>query len=62
MTTNTHFEGVWPAITTPFNDDLTVDHGFFAEHCRWLVDHGCTGIVALCSLGEATTLSRADKR
>ncbi len=59
---NTSFQGVWPAITTPFNPDLTVDHGFFAEHCRWLVDHGCSGIVALGSLGEAATLSSTEKR
>jgi 4-hydroxy-tetrahydrodipicolinate synthase len=55
------WRGVIPAITTPFNEDLSVDHGFLAAHCRWLVDNGCTGVVALGSLGEGATLSAAEK-
>jgi len=39
--------GVYSAITTPFTADLSVDHAFLREHARWLVDEGCTGIVAL---------------
>ena len=53
--------GVFSAITTPFAADLTVDHGFLREHARWLVDRGCTGIVALGSLGESATLSFDEK-
>jgi 4-hydroxy-tetrahydrodipicolinate synthase len=53
--------GVFPAITTPFKQDLTVDHDFIARHVSWLVDHGCTGIVALGSLGESATLSFEEK-
>lgn len=56
-----NWKGVLPAITTCFNDDLTVDHASIAEHCRWLVDNGCTGIVALGSLGEGATLSYDEK-
>jgi 1-pyrroline-4-hydroxy-2-carboxylate deaminase len=57
-----NWNGVMPAVTTPFNQDLGVDHGFLAEHCRWLLDNGCTGIVALGSLGEGATLSVAEKQ
>ena len=53
--------GVMPAITTAFHDDLSVDHAFIANHARWLIDHGCSGIVALGSLGEGATLSFAEK-
>lgn len=53
--------GVFPAITTPFTRDLTVDHDFLARHVSWLVDHGCTGIVALGSLGESATLEFEEK-
>ena len=53
--------GVMPAITTCFNDDLTVDHTFVARHANWLIDNGCTGIVALGSLGEGATLSFDEK-
>ncbi len=53
--------GVFPAITTPFHDDGSVDETFLAEHVRWLIDRGCRGIVALGSLGEGATLTFAEK-
>ena len=55
------WRGVMPAITTGFDESLRVDYGFLAEHCRWLIDNGCTGIVALGSLGEGATLSFDEK-
>lgn len=55
------FEGVMPAITTPFKRDLTIDHDFVAKHVNWLIDHGCTGIVPLGSLGEGNTLGFDEK-
>ncbi len=57
-----NWNGVMPAITTPFNQDLGVDYRFLAEQCRWLLDNGCTGIVALGSLGEGATLSFDEKQ
>src|ERR1700719_3024658 len=56
-----NWNGVMPAVTTCFNQDLAVDHPFVAEHCRWLLDNGCAGIVALGSLGEGATLSFDEK-
>ena len=53
--------GVFSAITTPFTPDLAVDHAFLREHTAWLVDNGCTGIVALGSLGESATLTFDEK-
>lgn len=55
------WRGVMPAITTPFNEDLSVDHAFVAKHCNWLVDNGCTGIVTPGSLGESATLTIDEK-
>ncbi len=55
------WRGVIPAITTPFNEDLTIDHGSLAEHCRRMIDNGCNGVVALGSLGEGATLSLREK-
>jgi 4-hydroxy-tetrahydrodipicolinate synthase len=55
-----NWRGVMPAITTCFNQDLSVDHGFMTQHCRWLLDNGCAGIVALGSLGEGATLLFAE--
>ncbi|HET9424154.1 MAG TPA: dihydrodipicolinate synthase family protein [Gemmatimonadaceae bacterium] len=53
--------GVFTAITTPFDESLAVDHRFLGEHANWLVESGCTGIVALGSLGEAATLQFDEK-
>ena len=55
------WKGVMPAITTCFNHDLSIDYPFMVEHCRWLLDNGCTGIVALGSLGEGATLAFDEK-
>lgn len=55
------WHGVMPAITTPFRPDLSVDHEFLVRHVRWLADAGCTGIVALGSLGEGATLDSEEK-
>lgn len=56
-----NWTGVMPAITTCFDADLQVDHNFVAQHCRWLLDNGCVGIVPLGSLGEGATLSFDEK-
>lgn len=56
-----NWNGVMPAITTCFDQNLQVDHSFMTDHCRWLLDNGCTGIVCLGSLGEGATLSFDEK-
>ena len=56
-----NWKGVMPAITTSFNQDLTIDHGYVGEHCLWMLENGCGGIVALGSLGEGATLSYDEK-
>lgn len=53
--------GVLPAITTPFNADLSIDHGFLKKHASWMMDAGCVGMVAPGSLGEGGTLSHEEK-
>ena len=55
------WKGVMPAITTCFDGNLKVDFSFVAEHCSWLVENGCTGIVPLGSLGEGATLTFDEK-
>ncbi|HKG45680.1 MAG TPA: dihydrodipicolinate synthase family protein [Pyrinomonadaceae bacterium] len=53
--------GVMPATTTAFDEQLNVDHAFVAQHAKWLIDNGCTGIVTPGSLGESATLSFDEK-
>jgi Dihydrodipicolinate synthase/N-acetylneuraminate lyase len=55
------WRGVFPAITTPFHADLTVDHDALAKHVAWMIDSGAGAIVPLGSLGEASTLSFDEK-
>jgi dihydrodipicolinate synthase/N-acetylneuraminate lyase len=55
------WSGVFPAITTPFAADGSVDHIALAAHVTWLADAGCSGIVTGGSLGEAATLSLPEK-
>jgi 4-hydroxy-tetrahydrodipicolinate synthase len=55
------FTGVMPAMTTAFNNDLSVDHAFVARHAQWLIENGCTAIICLGSLGESPTLRFDEK-
>lgn len=53
--------GIFPAITTPFREDLSIDYQAFVAQAQWMVRIGCRGIVALGSLGESPTLAREEK-
>jgi 4-hydroxy-tetrahydrodipicolinate synthase len=55
------WRGVMPATTTAFDEQLNIDHAFVAKHARWLIDEGCTAIIAPGSLGEGATLSFDEK-
>jgi 1-pyrroline-4-hydroxy-2-carboxylate deaminase len=55
------WHGVMPALTTAFKQDLSVDIEFIGRHAKWLVNNGCTGILALGSLGEGATLTSSEK-
>jgi len=56
------WQGVVPAITTPFKPDLSVDADLLVKQVDALVRAGCTGIVALGSLGEGGSLSFDEKK
>lgn len=55
------WQGVIPAITTEFHPDLSVDYEAVGRHTRWMIDSGCTGVMALGSLGEGSTLAYDEK-
>jgi 1-pyrroline-4-hydroxy-2-carboxylate deaminase len=55
------WRGVMPATTTAFDEQLNIDHAFVAKHAMWLIDSGCTAIIAPGSLGESATLSFEEK-
>jgi 4-hydroxy-tetrahydrodipicolinate synthase len=56
------WQGVIPAITTPFKPDLSVDADLLVKQVDALVRAGCAGIVALGSLGEGGSLSFDEKK
>jgi 1-pyrroline-4-hydroxy-2-carboxylate deaminase len=55
------WHGVVVASALPFNNDLTVDYGAFADHVRWLAENGCNGVVPNGSLGEYQCLTPAER-
>jgi 4-hydroxy-tetrahydrodipicolinate synthase len=56
------WQGVLPAITTPFLPDLSVDASLLVEQVDALARAGCAGVVALGSLGEGGSLSFDEKK
>jgi 1-pyrroline-4-hydroxy-2-carboxylate deaminase len=56
-----NWKGVMPAITTCFDSALRPDTAFITQHARWLLESGCTAIIALGSLGEGATLAWDEK-
>ncbi|MGW2147889.1 dihydrodipicolinate synthase family protein [Nonomuraea bangladeshensis] len=55
------WRGVMVATALPLRDDLSVDLDGYADHCRWLVDNGCDGVVVNGSLGEYQTLTAEER-
>jgi 4-hydroxy-tetrahydrodipicolinate synthase len=56
------WQGVVPAITTPFKPDFSVDADLLVKQVDALVRGGCSGVVALGSLGEGGSLSFDEKK
>ena len=55
------WRGVFPAVTTPFREDLSLDLDFLSVHLESMLAAGCRGFVPLGSLGESATLAFAEK-
>ena len=51
------FEGVYPAMTTPFEDDRSIDFDQLRANARRLEAAGVDGVVPVGSTGESATLS-----
>ncbi len=55
------WRGVFPAITTPFREDLSLDLAFLSRHVEAMLAAGCRGLVPLGSLGESAALGLDEK-
>ena len=53
--------GVHPAVLTHFDDSLQVDHEAVAAEVERLIAAGVHGVVACGTMGEATSLSAAER-
>jgi 4-hydroxy-tetrahydrodipicolinate synthase len=56
------WQGVYPAATTQFKSDQSLDLAATAGHVNTLIDAGVHGLVMLGTLGENTALEPAEKR
>ena len=56
------WEGVMPAVTTKFTAQDTLDMPMFEKNIAAQIEAGVSGIVLGGSLGEASTLSREEKK
>jgi len=58
---NVAWNGVYPAVLTPFKDDDTIDFKTFTLNLEAQVEAGIDGVILGGSLGEASTLSNEEK-
>jgi 4-hydroxy-tetrahydrodipicolinate synthase len=54
--------GVNCATLTPMDASGDADLDLLAEHCRWLLESGCDGIVVLGTTGEANSFTVAERK
>jgi dihydrodipicolinate synthase/N-acetylneuraminate lyase len=57
-----HWHGVFPAVTTQFKKDLTLDLDATARHVSVLIESGVSGLIMCGSLGENQALDPEEKR
>ncbi len=55
------WQGIYPAITTQFHEDGTLDIKMFEKNLRAQIDAGIHGVIIGGSLGEASTLKYEEK-
>jgi 4-hydroxy-tetrahydrodipicolinate synthase len=56
------FEGVIPAVVTPFDEDGSVDTAALGGNAEWLIEEGAAGLVGTGTMGEAQSLSASERR
>ncbi|MCB1051508.1 MAG: dihydrodipicolinate synthase family protein [Acidobacteria bacterium] len=55
------FHGVWPALTSPFRPDFSLDLSLFHEQVQYQVQAGVHGLILAGTLGEASSLEAEEK-
>jgi len=62
LTPSAAFRGIWPALLTPLDADLNIDHARFNAHAHALLDTGCAGITPFGTTGEGPSFTMAERR
>lgn len=57
----TPLPGIWPALLTPLDATLGIDHDRFAAHARALLAAGCGGVTPFGTTGEGPSFSVAER-
>jgi len=60
--TKPYWQGVFPAVTTQFKQDQSLDLPATAAHVEALIQSGITGLIVCGSLGENQTMMPQEKR
>ena len=55
--THDTFTGVFPAMTTPFHDDESIDHETLRAHAQRLETAGVDGVVPVGTTGDSATMT-----
>ena len=58
----TSFKGIWPALLTPLDADLNINHTLLAAHCKDLLARGCNGVTPFGTTGEGPSFSLVERR
>jgi len=53
--------GVWCPALMPLDAKLEPDVGKFIDHCRWVLEEGCHGLVMFGTTGEANSFSMEER-
>ena len=56
------FDGIWPAMLTPLDAQLNIDHARMAAHAQSLLASGCGGVTAFGTTGEGPSFSTQERR
>ena len=56
------FAGIWPALLTPLDAQLNIDHARLAAHARDLLARGCGGVTIFGTTGEGPSFSAPERR
>ncbi|AVF48998.1 dihydrodipicolinate synthase family protein [Elizabethkingia anophelis] len=61
MSTKLNWEGIYPAVLTPFTKDGEIDFDMFAKNTEAQIKAGVHGIILAGTLGEASALETEEK-